>query len=83
MSELTSKTCCCCGNETFPQPQDSNQDEDYGFCLDCLKTFGKPKVRLRLNDAAKFVDFHTDGRDIITVQRCAQGNILQVNMINL
>lgn len=30
------KTCCHCGRETHPQPQDRNHDTGYGHCYDCL-----------------------------------------------
>jgi hypothetical protein len=30
------KTCCVCGLETHPQPQDPNHDDGYGHCHSCL-----------------------------------------------
>lgn len=30
------KTCCHCGRETHPQPQDYDHDTGYGHCYDCL-----------------------------------------------
>lgn len=37
MDKHRTKTCCHCGSETHPQPQDHNHDTGYGHCHDCLK----------------------------------------------
>ena len=57
MSNLSLKTCCCCGGDAGRYKQHWNRDTDYGLCESCIdfcarntaeadfeETYGKPGV---------------------------------------
>lgn len=75
------KQCCCCGSSTFPQLQDSNRDTGYGYCSDCLVNVWPERHELKLNRRAETVHLHTDLHSTIIVQKSADGEVVQVNML--